>query len=63
MNALLNVYICALKKKSAPLLPEETVKCTLMTHSKFTDTTPTKINKYRAVAKVKLGYYKTFKDI
>ena len=28
INALLNVYICALKKRSAPLIPEDTIKCT-----------------------------------
>ena len=28
INVLLNVYICALKKRSAPLIPEDTIKCT-----------------------------------
>ena len=30
MNVLPDVYICLLREKSAPLLPEETVKYTLL---------------------------------
>ena len=30
MNVLPDVYICPLRKKGAPLLPEGTVKCTLL---------------------------------
>ena len=30
MNAVLNEYICALRKKSALLTPEWTVKCTYL---------------------------------
>ena len=54
MNVLLNVYIFALSKKSAPLLPDMTVRSTL--HSKYTDRQrmPTKINKNGGVAKLRI---------
>ena len=54
MNKLLNVYIFALRKKNAPLLPEGTVNVHIWHHSKFKDRTPTKINKNGAVAKVRI---------
>ena len=57
MILLLNVYMCALRKKSVPLLPGGTVKCTLLTPQQIhrhTDRVPTKINKNCAVAKVRI---------
>ena len=36
MDVLLNAYICALRKESAPLPPERTVKVQTWHHSKFT---------------------------
>ena len=68
MIVLLNVYTCALRKKSVPLLPGGTVKYTHHSnHSKFTYRAPTEINKKGAVAKVRilveLGILKTLKDI
>ena len=51
---LLNVYIFALREKSAPLLPDGTVQCAHLDHSKFTGRTPIKINKNNATAKIKI---------
>ena len=48
------MYIFALRKKNAPLLPEGTVNVHTWHHSKFKDRTPTKINKNGAVAKVRI---------
>ena len=31
MNVLPDVYVCPLRKKGAPYLPERTVKCTHLT--------------------------------
>ena len=49
MDVLLNVYVCALRKKSAPLLPEGTsgTKANLQR-------TPTEINKNGAIAKIRI---------
>ena len=37
MNVLLNVFICALRKKSAPLFPEAKVTIHTWHHRKFTE--------------------------
>ena len=64
MNVLLNVYIFALMKKSAPLLPEGTVQCA---HLPPQQIHRQDANKNNAAAKVRilveLGMYKAFKDI
>ena len=36
MNVLLNEYLCSLRKKPTPFLPERTVKCTHLYLNKFT---------------------------
>ena len=54
MIVLLKTYICALRKKSAPVLPGGTVKMYTpgTIANSQTDRTPTKINKKGVVAKV-----------
>ena len=54
MNVLLNVYICALRKNSAPLFPEGTIQ-NMYTPGTIANShiTPTKININGAVLKVK----------
>ena len=56
MIVLLNVYICALRKKSVTLFPGGTLKYTLLwQHSKVTDRqAPTEINKNGAVVNVRI---------
>ena len=55
MNVLLNVYICAFRKKSAPLLPKGTVKSTHLAPQQIhRQRTPTEINKNGAAAKVRI---------
>ena len=49
MNVLPDVYICSLRKKSAPV-PEGTVKCSQLVHSKLQKTL-TEINESGAIAK------------
>ena len=78
MIVLLNVYICSLRKKSVPLLPEATVKCKFLapqqTHKQTdrqTDRMATKRNSNGAVAKLRVlvefrdtvKYLKTFRVI
>ena len=47
MVVLLNVYICALRKKSVPFLPGGTVNIHSWHHSKFTDRQSTNWNKQK----------------
>ena len=57
MIVLLNVFICALRKKSIPLLPGgmQSKMCTPGTIANSeTDRAPIKINKNGAVAKVRI---------
>ena len=56
MNVLPDVYICSHRKRSAPLLPEETVKCT---HNKTNSVAnsqrmQTEINENGTVAKTRI---------
>ena len=63
MNVLPDVYNCSLRKKSVPLLPEGTVKCThLAKQSKFIEihnianlqTIPSEINGSGTIAKIRI---------
>ena len=54
MNVLSNVYICPLRKKSAPPVPEETVKYTNLGTIANSQRTLTETSKYSAIAKVRI---------
>ena len=54
MIVLLNVYICALRKESVPLLPRGKMYTPGTIANRQTDRTPIRINKNGAVVKVRI---------
>ena len=53
INGLPDVYICSLRKKSAPLLPEGTVKCTHLAVQQI-HRMLTEINKSGVITKIRI---------